>query len=383
MFAELSSLDQLVFEEAGVVAVAPLLYSFVHWLHLAARRDGITKLLFLARDGYLLQQAYRAVIPAEEQVAHHYMYASRRLFNLAAIRELDEPALKFLIGDRVEMPVANYLRRAGLAPDECRAAIVAAGFADDQTVVAAHDRGRLRQLILSLEKPVLAVAAAERCRLKAYADTLVDWDLDRCAVVDVGWHGSLQGSLAGVLGLPPASLQGYYVGLHFGAHKRGGVPREAFLDESKPNDFWLYQKTIRRCVEFFELCLSESAGSIYGLRQQGAAFVPLREGQSAAPAVTTGLQALQAAAVAALASQPADQTRQQAWRGVERLLSHPTLDQARCFGDIVHQEGFGGAGRLQQLAAPRYTLAGYVRHPLLFMTDWRGAFWRRGFTARL
>lgn len=383
MFAELSSLDQLVFEEAGVVAVAPLLYSFAHWLHLAARRDGVTKLLFLARDGYLLQQAYEAVIPSEEQVAHRYMYASRRLFNLAAIRELDEPALKFLIGDRVEMPVANYLRRAGLAPDEHRAAIVAAGFTDEQTVVAAHDYGRLRQLILSLEKPVLAVAAGERRRLKAYADTLVDWDLDHCAVVDVGWHGSLQGSLVGVLGLPPASLRGYYLGLHFGSRKRGGVPREAFIDESRPNDFWLYQKTIRRCVEFFELCLSESEGSIYGLRQQGAAFVPLRESKSAAPAVTAGLRVLQAAAIGALASQPVDLRRQEAWRGVERLLSHPTSGQARCFGDIVHQEGFGGEGRLQSLAAPRYTLAGYIRHPFIFMADWRGAFWRRGFIARL
>src|SRR5476649_956113 len=112
--------DMAVFELLGRQSLAPLLESLVLWLHEQAKQDGVTQLLFLARDGYMMQRAYQAVIPASQQIPNQYMYASRRLFNLAAIRQLDEAAMHFLIGDNVVMPVGRYLERAGLDPQECK-----------------------------------------------------------------------------------------------------------------------------------------------------------------------------------------------------------------------------------------------------------------------
>lgn len=374
-----------VFASLGREILAPLLEHYARWLHEQARRDGVNHLLFLARDGYMMQRAYQAVIPPGEQIANTYMFASRRLCNLAAIRSLDGPALRFLLGDHPVMPVARYLERVGLNAHLYQREVVQAGFADGiETIVTKHEATALRDLMMALERPVLAVAEAERRRLKAYADSLADWDTATCGVVDIGWHGSLQASLRQVLGLEPGSLQGYYLGLHYGVSRSGPDRRKAFLDESKPTEFWLYINTFRRCVELFELLFAEPAGSIVGLREgPEGTFAALREPDHDDTAARASLGAAQAGCLQVLQAGGSGIRRNEMLRRVRRLMGRPTAVEAAAIGDIVHQEGFGGHGRLEFLARPHYSLRGYLGHPRELVWDVRKAFWRRGFLVRL
>ena len=84
-----------------------------------------------------------------------------------------------------------------------------------------------------------------------------------------------------------------------------------------------------------------------------------------------------------LQSSTARTSRRVALREATRLLSRPTFIEAKCLGDIPHQEGFGGLGRLEQLARPRYSLTGYMAHLPALVWDVRKTFWRSGFMARL
>ena len=377
--------DMAVFETLGRQSLAPLLQALVLWIHEQAKRDGVTQLLFLARDGYMVQRAYQAVIPKKQQIPNQYMYASRRLFNLAAIRQLDEAAMHFLIGDNVVMPVGRYLERSGLDPQECEAEIVAAGFGQGvESLVLANDEPKLRKLFSLLEKSVLAQAEIERRRLRLYADSLTDWNANRCGVFDIGWHGSLQASLRDVLDIDEKDLYGYYLGLHLGARRRSNQPMAAFLDESEYSDFWTYHNTIRRCVEIFELFFAHTDGSIIGLRRTSSGlFEPVREARILPLEVRDCLVAAQEAAIDKLRTTKKLWLRRAVMWEMARLLSRPSAEEARCLGNIPHQEGFGGFGRLAQLARPRYTLLGYFGHLPEFIWDVRKTFWRRAFLVRL
>jgi hypothetical protein len=374
-----------VFEYIGDEVFAPLLGAYAWWLHEQAKRDGVTRLLFLARDGYMMQRAYQAVIPPEEQIPSRYMYASRRLFNLAAIRQLDETALHFLLGDHVEMPVGKYLERAGLNPRNFAAKLLETGFTDGPaTVVTDALQPNLRRFFGLIEREVLAVAETERRLLKAYADSVADWDIEVCGVIDIGWHGSLQTSLRDVLGLEPSLLKGYYLGLHHGASHSEPDTRRAFLDESRPGDFIAYHRSLRRCVEIFELFFAETDGSIIGLNQdKSGAFRPVREIGGQTKETLADLASAQAAVMRRLERDGAPTDRAGAIRAISRLLSHPRPEEARYLGDIVHQEGFGGFGRQVRLARPRYTWKEYVHHLGELVWDVRKTFWRAGFIARL
>ena len=60
----------------GYAYAGPLAYSFAHWIAQQAQRQNIGQVLFVARDGYLLQKAFEQIAP---QMKHHYVYAPRFL----------------------------------------------------------------------------------------------------------------------------------------------------------------------------------------------------------------------------------------------------------------------------------------------------------------
>lgn len=60
----------------GYAYAGPLAYGYTHWIAQQAQRQNIGKVLFVARDGYLLQKAFEQIAP---QIKHHYVYAPRFL----------------------------------------------------------------------------------------------------------------------------------------------------------------------------------------------------------------------------------------------------------------------------------------------------------------
>jgi hypothetical protein len=373
---------EAAFAQLGRDVVAPFLAGFVTWLHTTAKRDGVTRLCFLARDGYLLQQAYRTYIPETEQIPHTYMYASRRLFTVAAIEKLDERLLQTLTDDHVTMSVGNYLGRIGLHAERFTEEIRLAGFADATDRVEAGERRKLQRLFEIIGPQLVANAKTERERLKKYAESCADWAGGHVGIVDVGWRGSLQRSLARVLDLPNDAIHGYYVGMHFGASDETA---KGYLDESQPRDFLLYRRSVRRTMQVFELILAEPAGSIEGLREENGTFVPIRHEMSALRD-RAALSTLQRAALDALEHMRCGEAagKKLALAALARLLSRPTAAEATLLGDLRHQEGIGECGRCEPLARPGMTLREYaLLHPLQLIADLRWSFWRRGFITRL
>jgi hypothetical protein len=372
-----------VFAAIGRETLGPLLHSFALWLHEQARRDGAERLFFLARDGYMMQQAYRAAIPEAERIPNQYMYASRRLLNFPAIKQIDDKSLHLLMGDRVAMPVEQYLRRIGLDRGEFTAELREAGFHGPTQVVRQRDWPKLRRLFELLERQIVLAAEQERRLVLRYADSLADWDLLKCGVVDIGWHGSLQESLREVLELPSGMLHGYYFGLHASAGHTG-ERMKAYLDERRAADVYSSWRTFRRCREIFEVFFTGREGSIIGLNETAPGVFEATKEAYVMPAEKAGLlDLLQGEALDSIKNAQREPKRGEVLRRLRRLLSRPTRAEAEALGDIPHMEGFGGYGRMAPLARPRHRLRHYLRRPGSLMYEFRKTFWRPGFIARL
>lgn len=195
----------------GYNVLGPLLASFADWLQHAARRDGIAQLHFLSREGKLIKAAYDLWCDGlEDAPSAHYLVLSRRAITMSRLASQDDI-------QRVARPTyfANSLEsflesRFGyqLSAERRRQMIDAGLWREDQWVeVIDNDIRALRPVLEALQGDLLEQAAQERPAMMAYLQSTALSSGDSAAVVDVGYSGTIQAQLNGMLARP---VHGYY-----------------------------------------------------------------------------------------------------------------------------------------------------------------------------
>jgi FMN phosphatase YigB (HAD superfamily) len=193
--------------------------------------------------------------------------------------------------------------------------------------------------------PAAADAGAVRDRAIAYLRQQGLFDGIPWAMVDIGWHGNLQRSLARVLaaGGHHAPLQGFYFGL---------VPDVPDSDGSMLG-YWNQRPGQGHGVRqlnhaLWEIFLSADHGSVMGYREESGRWVPeLREARNER-ALTWGVATLQAAvlkfAECCLEVMPRPPGAPGEWLAVVRTVylefyRHPTRSEAVTWGGIPFSDG--------------------------------------------
>lgn len=178
----------------------------------AARRDGRSRLWFLARDGQIV---HRAAMIANRSVGYtgelHYVLASRQALHLPSLREFDAEARRWLLANPDIATPDDIAARAGL-DGQARlewleavrpyrppsSPITSAADALWHVLVSAPHRDR-----------VLRSAADARVAAQTYFRGISPWH--GLGIVDIGWGANLQCSLRRIL--DANDLHGYYLGL--------------------------------------------------------------------------------------------------------------------------------------------------------------------------
>jgi predicted HAD superfamily hydrolase len=379
----------------GYEVAGPLLLGFVRWIVDQLADLGCQHVYFMARDGYIVEQAYRRLMASGlAGPPSGYLYASRRAFNLPAIESLNEAALRFLCSGRGGvLSVRHYLERAGLDADAQRAALNAAGLTAEQRPHTREDFERLRALFRRLEPQLRAVIAHERPLLLRYFAQEGLLEPRAAALVDVGWHGSLQVAIDRLLRplAPPGhALHGLYLGT-FGqarpARDRGLSLRGYLLDMGVPAQ---NEDLLRRCVELFEFFHVAPHGSTTDFEERDGRVMPRLADDETLPEQHVAAEMVQRAALdfideflAVGASFPwLTLARETAMAPVERLLLRPTRDEARRIGELTHADGYGSAVVHWPLARPP-GVARLLREPGSLWREYNLSFWREGYTVRL
>lgn len=91
------SMDYSPQREFATNFIAPIIVPYVYYVLEDARRRGINKLFFIARDGYILFLIAQVFAPLFPEISLHYLYASRKSLYLPGIEELNYRSIKDIV----------------------------------------------------------------------------------------------------------------------------------------------------------------------------------------------------------------------------------------------------------------------------------------------
>lgn len=202
----------------GYVALGPLVLDFLLAATRVAREKEVSTLLFLSREGYLLQQAFtrlQRTHGSAAAVSGLYFLASRRATLLPAL--FSEQDLALVVQSTFNGTLQDLLE-ARLGDEAAQA--VKAHVADrmDQDVFLPEMSDEVIQWLVPAMPALMSLAQQQRDAYRAYHDASVGSPTSM--VVDIGYAGSIQRNLARLLGAPQG---GYYMALRSGARALSGA----------------------------------------------------------------------------------------------------------------------------------------------------------------
>jgi FMN phosphatase YigB (HAD superfamily) len=216
----------------GASFTGPMFYGFVHDLLKQAVNEGIKRLYFLARDGYLLKIIAEEIIACfHYNIEIHYLYTSRQSIYFASIfglittssfgwifQEMDNVITFNVVAKRLHFTantLIDYLE-AGL-----KQSLVSHGLDNRLT---SNLISRLQNELLSNSR----LKAKVESEARAYRETAIGYfeqegllQDERIGFVDIGWKGTLQDAIFRILKSkkPDFKLTSYYFAVtHFSAN---------------------------------------------------------------------------------------------------------------------------------------------------------------------
>lgn len=244
------------YEIIGYSVLGPLLYGFTTWLRETIPAD--ETIVFLAREGALIQKAFQIVSNRPSS----YMYISRRAVGLARLAVTDNP-------DEIsQFDVATAPKR-----QTQRELAMLYGLNEDEITSIFHNVGIEGDAVVwspKMESEVLAcIWDTVKIKAQKQHDVLSQYIRQlglsqKCAVVDVGWHGTIQALLSKCrfkCGTEEISWSGYYIGAL--SEKNGavysGINRRGYLFERNGNQ--RTEEGVRNSVPFFEMLFLANEGT--------------------------------------------------------------------------------------------------------------------------
>ena len=346
--------------------------SFLRWLEARVRLHRVEKLYFCARDGWLIQRAWKAAgLDRATGIEDHYLCVSRRPLNLARGYVQSTPG-------RLPASLLAFLSSTD-GNTTNRAALARIGLSEVPEILADLDAHQVRLDEKLLWPDGVAVFQAmlgrhsalvhERLRrshheLTAYLRQERFGIGGRCAIVDMGWHGSMQRSMRTLIEAErgPTKLVGFYYGLwpDAGGNRYGaGVMESAFASDFISGE---EQAEVHEAVEILEELHGAPHGTVESYREAGGTWQPVFADSAAElrqyETTTRHFQDGTLESIAALfasgragALRLADLTRDAARAALGAVCLSPNAEELSLFGNLGHCATFDHA-RFDTLIPP-------------------------------
>ncbi len=232
----------------GYTVFGPLMHNFLVWLINSARRDGVTHLYFLSREGYAMQKIYQDIAgsAAFRQAglslpSSSYLLCSRRTSLFAGLRGRGD-LLPFL--DKYFNGTLRYLfeKRLNVSAENMQAVELALGTnVLNRDVSLPEDYHLVRDSLFKVFDVLLLQSKGERESLLSYYRAQGMKAGAKMGLVDIGYSCTIQKSLIKLLEVP---LNGYYLAMENNAEniRDGGSEAHSYLgepDNPAPNAFIL------------------------------------------------------------------------------------------------------------------------------------------------
>ena len=191
-FGDFLTLDDL--ETLGYVVVGPMILDYLAWTHRVAAAEAKEKILFLSREGYLLQQTYETMCNAAgiHAPSSTYLLASRRGVGTASIRRIED--IDYLLGSTYTGSLYALLdaRMGRQIADVARLALGDA--LTSKEVYLPEMRTEIGGILRPVANRILEIAEYERSTYLQYWNSHVG---DSSILLsDIGYAGTIQKHLS-------------------------------------------------------------------------------------------------------------------------------------------------------------------------------------------
>lgn len=260
-----------MYYEFGRTYFGPFLLGFTRWLNSEILQHKINKVFFFARDGYMMEKAFKLV--NQESVDEKYVYFSRKSIRQALLHRCTDYAdsLRY-ISATIYISFGGLLEYYGF--DESERIKLAKRYSldlqDDFEVNHLAANIRIEKIYDDLRDEINKKSREQDVLLLKYIkQNNINGEV---GIVDIGWQGSMQYYLEtffAVHGLD-VQLTGYYVGI---------LPKKILLGKTYGFLYDMNNKKLRKKVLCFsgglERMFQSLEGSTYGYKEVSGEIQPI------------------------------------------------------------------------------------------------------------
>jgi predicted HAD superfamily hydrolase len=296
--------ERRIIWECGTNVVGPLWFGFVEWCLAEAQRRGIRRLYFVARDGQIFHKVAQEIVRKRSiPVECHYLYGSRQAWHLPGLQEWGEGAIRWAFHRQRYLTAEQVLRRLGLDPHAHAGKLATLGIpvSSWEANLSAAQAGALRLLLETPAFQSLIRDQAVRAREATYQYLEQEgmFDGTSFALVDIGWRGNMQRSLARVIRAHSSqqqniSIRGMYFGLQDHPADSDGDEFISYWPET-PQQVVLLQGVQ---VTLLEMMAAADHGTVLGFVEKNGTISPILDGERDEEVLAWGLGSLQDAVLA-------------------------------------------------------------------------------------
>lgn len=330
---------QDVLEDLGHDLVGPCALAFAGFIAAELQRRPVDKVLFGARDTYLVKDAFERLAP---DLPGTYFRISRRALYLAEYAVTGDP--KHFFEGRID--AADFFGRLGIS-----------GARD----LSELEPRRNRELFLEVarESGLDEIAAAELALVRTYLRDV--GFVGRVAFVDLGWRGNLHDAIARIVG-PACRIHGYYFGIVPDAKDKSGY----YFSGRRP---WRRYSRLAQAIPPFEFLFTEPAASLRRLVAAGPGYAfesvddEDEEQIASRHRIAKGCRRYLEERIPALPKGSFE------WAArmlpgidstIDAHLLGPSPDIVDALSGVWHSHSFGGTHRTRLGPAAEFHLSGYV-----------------------
>lgn len=325
--------------QATAYVTAPVLFCYVDYVIVNAEKQGIKKIYFLARDGYILKAVADVMIKSRKlKIETCYLYVSRYALRNALYFKCDtvedfENAGFF--GRCAVQSAENTLKRAGLEEGQRVEVYRKIGFdGDEKRIMDDAEYDDFCKLLKSDKELFSDIKNNSREKYEniiGYFEQSGLFENKRIALVDSGWLGSVQRTLTELImdKTDIGRITGYYFGLY---RKKSDSYRSFLFDIS---DAYRYVPTF--CNNLFECFCSAPHGMTIGYNKTENGIQPVTPEVNGYIADAAAMQTDTAVRFTAYACESninisEKQLKQLAAKLIKALMYKPDKEEAEIYG---------------------------------------------------
>jgi hypothetical protein len=203
---------------------APVLTAFAGWVLQEAARRGMRRLYFVARDGYVIKKFAEHIASTMDAPPElRYLYGSRQAWRSVSLDGTCVGDLAWAFEATESVSLHAVFERLGTTPSIAQEELLSWGYPTSEWS-RALTATELKVLLMRFESSgvlhqrLSEAVSPQRAAALAYLKDEGLFDEMPWAIVDLGWHGTLQSSLSRLLAARGGRCP---LGLYFGLCSRG------------------------------------------------------------------------------------------------------------------------------------------------------------------